>query len=437
MALTGRAALVAAFGALLVGLLLPGWTGLLAVELPLLLAIVYDLLRAAPVRTLRFTRSGDTSVRLGEQADVSLVVTNPARRPLRGVLRDAWPPSSRPVGGAGKDASRHPLTVAAGERTRITTALRPTRRGDRQAARVTVRSLGPLGLAARQGGHAVPWTVRVLPAFESRKHLPAKLARLRELDGQTTVLTRGEGTEFDSLREYVPGDDTRSIDWRATARQSSVAVRTWRPERDRHILVVLDTGRTAAGRVGDAPRLDTAMDATLLLAAVASRAGDRIDLLAYDRRVRATVRGTSARDVLPAFVEAMAPLEAELVEADSRGMAATALRLARRQSLVVLLTGLEPSAVEEGLMPVLPLLTKRHTVLVASVADPRIEEMEHGRGSVDAVYGAAAAARTQEERRVTADRLRRHGVVVVDATPDRLAPEVTDAYLALKAAGRL
>lgn len=439
MALTGRAALVAALGALLVGLLLPGWTGLLAVELPLLLAIVYDLLRAAPVRTLQFTRSGDTSVRLGEQAEVTLVVANPARRPLRGVLRDAWPPSSgtTTVGGTREDAARHPLTIPAGERARVTTVLRPTRRGDRHADRVTVRSLGPLGLAARQGGHAVPWAVRVLPAFDSRKHLPAKLARLRELDGRTTVLTRGEGTEFDSLREYVPGDDTRSIDWRATARQSSVAVRTWRPERDRHILVVLDTGRTAAGRVGGAPRLDTSMDAALLLAAVAARAGDRVDLLAYDRRRRATVRGRSAGDVLPAFVAAMAPLEAELVETDARAMAATALRLARRRSLVVLLTPLEPSAVEEGLLPVLAPLTQRHTVLLGSVADPRIEEMAEARGSVDAVYEAAAAARTRQERLATADRLRRHGVVVVDETPDRLAPRVTDTYLSLKAAGRL
>lgn len=135
----------------------------------------------------------------------------------------------------------------------------------------------------------------MLPPFTSRKHLPSRLARLRELDGRTSVLTRGEGTEFDSLRAYVPGDDTRSIDWRATARQSAVAVRTWRPERDRHILVVLDTGRTSAGRVGDVPRLDAAMDATLLLTALATRAGDRVNLLAYDRRVRAQIQGRTAR----------------------------------------------------------------------------------------------------------------------------------------------
>ncbi|MFE3721531.1 DUF58 domain-containing protein [Streptomyces cyaneofuscatus] len=437
MALTGRTALLAALGSLPVGILAPSWTGMLAVNAPLSLAILCDYALAAPVRTLRFTRSGDTSVRLGDAADVQLTVTNSSRRRLRAQLRDAWPPSSWPTG-TEQAASRHTLTVPPGEQRRLTTVLRPTRRGDRQAERITVRSCGPLGLAARQGNHRVPWTVRVLPPFTSRKHLPSRLARLRELDGRTSVLTRGEGTEFDSLRAYVPGDDTRSIDWRATARQSAVAVRTWRPERDRHILIVLDTGRTSAGRVGDVPRLDAAMDATLLLTALATRAGDRVDLLAYDRRVRARVQGrTSAGDVLATVVDTLASLEPELVETDARGLSTTALSAAPRGSLIVLLTSLEAAPIEEGLLPLLPQLTRRHTVLLAAVSDPRIEEMAKARGTVEAVYDAAAGTQAQAERRSTAEKLQRHGVVVVDATPDTIAPALADAYLALKAAGRL
>ncbi|WP_329119920.1 DUF58 domain-containing protein [Streptomyces sp. NBC_01353] len=436
MALTGRTALLAALGSLPVGILAPSWTGMLAVNAPLSLAILCDYAMAAPVRTLQFTRSGDTTVRLGDGAEVQLTVTNTSRRRLRAQLRDAWPPSSW-LPGTDQAASRQKLTVPAGERRRITTALRPTRRGDRHAERVTVRSYGPLGLAARQGNHTVPWTVRVLPPFTSRKHLPSRLARLRELDGRTSVLTRGEGTEFDSLREYVPGDDTRSIDWRATARQTTVAVRTWRPERDRHILIVLDTGRTSAGRVGDVPRLDAAMDAALLLTALASRAGDRVDLLAYDRRLRAQVQGRSAADVLPAVVNALAPLEPELVETDARSLVATALARAPRRSLLILLTSLDAAPIEEGLLPVLPQLTQRHTVLIASVADPHTAAMAASRGTIDGVYEAAAATQAQAQRHRTADQLRRHGVTVVDATPDNLAPALADAYLALKAAGRL
>jgi uncharacterized protein (DUF58 family) len=436
MALTGRAALLAALGSLPVGILEPSWTGMLAVNGGLALACCVDYALAAPVRHLTLTRTGDTSVRLGEAAEVHLTVTNPSGRKLRARIRDAWPPSSwRP--GTETAASRHELVVPAGERRRLTTRLFPTRRGDRIADRVTIRSYGPLGLLARQGTHRVPWTVRVLPPFTSRKHLPSRLARLRELDGRTSVLTRGEGTEFDSLRDYVPGDDTRSIDWRATARQDKVAVRTWRPERDRHILICLDTGRTSAGRVGDAPRLDAAMDAALLLAALATRAGDRVDLLAHDRRTRAQIQGRGAADVLPAFVNAMATLEPELVETDSRTLVSTILRSAPRRSLVVLLTSLDASPVEEGLLPLLPQLTSRHTVLLASVADPHVADMSKARGTLDAVYEAAAATQSQSQRHRTAEQLTRHGVHVVDATPDTLAPALADTYLSLKAAGRL
>ncbi|MFG2847645.1 DUF58 domain-containing protein [Kitasatospora sp. NPDC048296] len=436
MALTGRTALLAALGALVVGLLLPSWAGIGLVTGAVLLAVLVDLVLAAPVRSLRIDRGGDTTVRLGESASVELTVTNPAGRPLRALVRDAWAPSAwRP--GTAETASRHTLAVPAGERRRAISVLTPSRRGDHHAHRVTVRSHGPLGLAARQGSHDVPWTVRALPPFTSRKHLPSRLARLRELDGRTSVLTRGQGTEFDSLREYLPGDDVRSIDWRASARRHTVAVRTWRPERDRHILVVLDTGRTSAGRVGDAPRLDAALDAALLLTALATRAGDRVDLLAHDARKRAAVVGSSANEILPAFTSAMAVLEPALHETDMRSLVSTALKMAPHRSLIVLLTGLDAAPVEDGLRPLLPLLTKRHEVVLASVADPHLDVLAAGRGTLEAVYGAAAAEQTRADRRATADRLTRHGVTVLDAPPSRIAPALADTYLALKAAGRL
>ena len=431
MALAARTGLLALLGVAVVGLLLPSWGGVLLVGLVVAVGVLVDVALAGSVRGLIFSRSGGGSVRLGEPAEVTLTIGNPGRRRVRGVVRDAWPPS------AGVSVGRHRIDVPPGARRTVVIQLRPTRRGDRRAVRVTVRAVGPLGLAARQGSHEVPCTVRVLPPFHSRRHLPARLARLRELDGRQAVRVRGQGTEFDSLREYVVGDDVRSIDWRASARASDVMVRTWRPERDRHIVLVLDTGRTSAGRVGDAPRLDAAMDAALLLAALASRAGDRVDLLAYDRRVRAAVVGSSAADLLPNLVNAMAPLEPELVESDSRGMIGEVLRRARRRSLVVLLTGLDPAPLEQGLLPVLPMLTTRLRLLLAGVADPRVTEMSHARGSAPAVYEAAAAERALFERRHVSTLLARHGVDVVDATPAELPPALADRYLALKAAGRL
>jgi uncharacterized protein (DUF58 family) len=430
VALTGRAALVALLGVLPVALF-PSTTTVLLVAAALLLAVVVDVALAAPVSRLRLTRSGASGCRLGDEVKVQLSVDNATSRHLRARLRDAWVPS------AGATPRSHELTAPAGERRVLTTTLRPTRRGDRLPDRVTIRSLGPLGVAGRQGRHEVPWRVRVQPPFTSRKFLPEKLDRLRQLDGQLLARTRGQGTEFDSLREYVVGDDVRSIDWRGTARRAEVVVRTWRPERDRRVLVVLDTGRTSAARIGDVPRLDLALDAALLLGALASRAGDRVDLLAFDREVRASVDGAGRQELLARMVDATALLEPTLVETDGRRLVAEVLRRSRRRSLLVLFTALEAAPLREGLLPVLPSLTSRHTVLIASVGDTRVEELAAGRGDADAVYAAAAAEKARSDRRRVTAELGRHGVEVVDAPPAVFASAVADAYLSMKAAGRL
>jgi uncharacterized protein (DUF58 family) len=430
VALTGRTAALALAGALVV-LALRSVTGLVLVEGLLLAGVAADLLLAVPVRAVRVSRRGDTRVRLGESARLTLTVSHGSSRPLRAALRDAWPPS------AGASPRRARLAVPPGGSAALDVTLTPVRRGDASSVCVVVRSFGPLGLAARQGRLAGPWTVRALPPFRSRRHLPEKLSRLRELDGQHRSLLPGQGSEFDSLREYVIGDDVRSIDWRGTARHSDVLVRTWRPERDRRILIVLDTGRTMAGRVGDAPRLDAAMDAAQLLTALAARAGDRLGLIAIDRRVRARVAGVGRSAVLAAVTDAMAPLAAELIEPDGAAMASAVLAHARQRSLVVLLTDLNPAAIEENLLPHLPVLAARHQLLLGAVADPRVDALAAGRGSAPAVYGAAAAERARGERARISAGLQRRGVVVVDAPPDRLPPALADAYLALKAAGRL
>jgi uncharacterized protein (DUF58 family) len=430
MTLTGRAGLAALAGVLVVAVFGAGLASLI-VNAAIVAAIAADLMLAARIGSLRLSRSGDAKIHLGQQGKTTLTIVNAGRRRLRAVVRDGWQPSAMAAPG------RAAIEVEAGLRVRLTTTLTPQRRGDLAAGLVTIRSLGPLGLAGRQRSRPAPFTVRVLPAFLSRKHLPEKLARLRELDGQHKSMIRGQGSEFDSLRAYVMGDDVRSIDWRSSARRGDVLVRTWRPERDRRIVIVLDTGRTSAGRVGGIPRLDASMDAALLLAALAVRAGDRVDLLAVDRRVRARVVGTGRGDVLAAFTNELALLESDLIEPDIGLMIATVLGVARQRCLIVLLTDLNPAAIDIGLLPRVQLLSSRHQVLLAAVADPRIAEMAAGRGGTTAVYEAAAAVTARAERARTAALLRRHGVEVVDAPPDRLAPALADAYLSLKAAGRL
>lgn len=431
MFVTGRAVLAALIAAAVVALVRPTATAAIIGAGALALMLAFDVATAGSVRPLVVARHDPARVRLGGTTTTTLTVTNPGSRRVRGLLRDAWVPS------AGATPDRAALDVPAGQRRVVTTTLTPTRRGDRAADRVTVRALGPLGLAGRQGSHRIPGVVRALPEFPSRRYLPAMYARVRDLDGRSALRVRGAGTEFDSLREYVGGDDTRSIDWRATARRGDVVVRTWRPERDREVLIVVDTGRTSAGRVGDVPRLDAALDAALLLTAVATRAGDRVGLLAYDRDVRARLERPTAAEALPRTMDVLAGLDAALVETDHRAMVAEITARTRRHAFVVVLTSFDAESTDAGLVPMLPRLTGRHTVLVATVTDPALDRLAAGRGDVAAIHAAAAAQVERRQGTHSQELVRQAGAYVISAGPGDLASAVADRYLSLKSAGRL
>ena len=430
MAVSGRFVLLVALG--IVPLVLIGEPWVLGGWMLVVAALTaLDLGVAGSPRQLELSRTVPARVRLGETVQATLLVTNPGSRRVTGVLRDAWQPS------AGAASTRSRISIPSGERRAVTTTLTPFRRGERRAVHVTVRSFGPLGLAARQATLSAPATLRVLPPFDSRKHLPSRLARLRELDGRTSVMIRGQGTEFDSLREYVRGDDVRSIDWRATARRNDLVVRTWRPERDRRVVIVIDSGRTSAARIDNEPRIDTAYESALLLAALASRAGDRVDVVIYDRRVRGRVQGATGADLLSRLVDTMAPVDPELIEMDWAAVPALVRSITSQHSLVVLATSIDAPGASRGLLAVLPQLTRKHTVVVASVTDPSVLAATLDRSDRSAVYRAAAAERALLDGARVSAAVRQLGGEVVTGAPADLPPALADTYIALKAAGRL
>ena len=436
MAISGRFVLLLAFGVVpvvaagLPGLL--GWIGLAAA------VVVVELVIAGSPRRIALARDAPGRLRLGESGASRLLLVNTGERRVRGTVRDAWQPS------AGARPGRQSISLPPGERRTLITTLTPTRRGERRAAHVTVRSFGPLRMAARQATVALPGAVRVLPPFHSRKHLPSRLARLRELDGRSTTMVRGQGTEFDSLREYVRGDDVRSLDWRATARRrdpagggAKLVVRTWRPERDRRVVIVIDSGRTSAARIADEPRIDTAFEASLLLAALATHAGDRVDLLVHDRRVRGRVQGASGAELLARMVDVMAPIDPELIEADWSAVPELVRSVSPQRSLVVLLTAIDTPGSARGLLSILPPLARTHIVVVAAVSDPDVLAATRDRGTRERVYRAASAERALLDAERVAAAIRQSGAEVVTGIPADLPPALADRYLALKAAGRL
>ncbi|HKE97788.1 MAG TPA: DUF58 domain-containing protein [Actinomycetes bacterium] len=434
---------LAAAAALASGVILllpvPAPGGLLLADAALAALALADWLLAPAPGRLGVTRSLPGVVPLGGEAAITWEVANPTARLVRVRLADELAPSLRAA------TRRARLRVPAHGRAGASTLIRPGRRGRFEPAEIVLRVQGPLGLAARQARRRLPGTLRVYPPFHSREEAELRIDKARILEvGLRSAQGRGGGTEFDSLREYGVDDEFRRIDWAATARAGKAIVRTYRAERNQTVLLLLDAGRTMAGRVQDPvlgeslPRLDHAMDAVMMLTAVATRLGDRAGLVAFDDEVRAIVPPGHTREQLTRVTESMYSLEPALVESDYRGAFAESLARFRRRALLVVFTELAEEAVTETLFPALPLIARDHLLVLASVRDPQLIDWS-GAVPTEArtAYRKAAAASALAARRRTVARLGALGATVVDAPPGELAPRLADAYLRVKATGRL
>jgi uncharacterized protein (DUF58 family) len=302
-----------------------------------------------------------------------------------------------------------------------------------------VRTSGPLGLLYRQDRRHHPTSLDVLPPFRSAREAELSLRRARILEvGLRSARGRGGGTDFDSLRELTPDDETRRIDWAATARSHRPIVRTYRAERNQTVLCLLDSGRTMAGRVAGVPRMEHAMDAAMLLAELATGLGDRMGLVAFDQEVNVTIEPSNRRSQRARISELLFDLEPALAESDHLNAVTQVLARHRRRSFLVLLTELSPDTAEHFLLPALPLLVRTHLVVVAAVRDPDVVGWTVGTNAdEEGGFLRAAAISSLSGRDALAARLRGMGTIVIDAEPSRFAGALGDAYLEAKATGRL
>lgn len=406
--------------------------GLLVVDSVLALVALADgLLSVDPARIGIDRRLPGALTLGGPPGVITWAVNNPSGRSVRVAIADELAPSLR--AGRRRIHLRLPGRGSAQESTTVT----PERRGHFVPCELVVRVDGPLGLASRQRRRALEGSIRVLPAFPSRAEAELRIERALTI-GVRSTRDRGRGTDFDSLREYTVDDEFRRMDWSATARTGHAIVRTFRAERNQQVVVLLDAGRQMAAQVAGIPRLEHAMDAAMTLTSVVTRLGDQCGLLAFDSRIRTIVAPGQGASQFVRVVDAVYDLEASLVESDYRSAFAVAASHFRRRSLFVVLTELGEDALVEALIPALPLLLARHLVVVASVSDPQVRRwVAEVPADVGEVYRHAAAGAAVEARSATVSHLRRSGAVVVDAPPRSLAGSVADAYLGLKAEGRL
>ncbi len=393
---------------------------------------VADLLAAVSPRDIEVERSFPSTLTVGQEAEIGWRVSNVSTRTTNVTVADAIWPSF--------EASRRSASIRLEPRRRhrFGAHIAPTRRGRFPFGAVAVRTVGPLGLMARQANHLIPGTIAVMPAYPSRE-LMSKRLRIPLESGVRSVRSRGSGTEFDQLREYAQGDDFRKVDWAATARQQHVVVRDYRTERNQFVIALLDNGRSMAGTVGGAPRVEHAMDAVLGLTQVAGHLGDNVGLLTFDSQVRGIVPARNSKAQFAQVAEAMYLLDPSFDES-AYGVAFTsAAARFRRRSLFVVFTELVDTVIVDALLPALRSLTRTHLVVVAAVRDPDVAAWagESGHAAASDAYRSAAAVAAIDARERTAAKLRAAGALVVDARPGELATSVVDRYLELKSTGRL
>jgi uncharacterized protein (DUF58 family) len=313
--------------------------------------------------------------------------------------------------------------------------LTPVRRGRHPLPAPAVRAVGPLGLGAWHHRPGEDGELVVYPDLPSARRIALAVARGRFLEGgQRGRGPLGLGTEFESIRDYLPDDDVRQVNWRATARMGRPMSNQYRVDRDRELMCLVDCGRLMAAPLGDLTRLDATIDAVTALALVAEELGDRIGAVAFDAEVRRHLR--PRRDGGRAVVQALFDLEPSAVESDYE-LAFRIAEGAKRSFVLVLTDLLEPSAAQ-SLVEAVPVLVRRHEVVVASVADPDLESAvtTPPRRELD-VYAAAAAVDVLEARAEAATLVRRAGAAVIESPPGQLGAACVRAYLRAKARARL
>ncbi len=326
------------------------------------------------------------------------------------------------------------LRIEPGRETTLELPLRPTRRGIVRIVARHARWSGPLGLLRCEIDESLDLSVAVVPNVRAVRQRALQMVAKREFQtGLRVERYVGDGSEFESLREFVTGMDRRAVDWKASARHRMLLCREFRAERDHMVVLCLDTGRLMREPLDGVPRLDHAIHAALQLGYVCLRTGDRVGMHAFADAPQQFVAPQAGVHALQAMQDRMAGLQYGTLETNyTLGMTDLLQRL-RRRSLVVLFTDFVDSVTAELMLRNVRWLAQRHLLLFVAMRDPLLDELaRHEPDDLAAVHRAVVAQDMRRERQLVLERIRRAGAQVLDAGVDELAPGLVDRYLMVK-----
>jgi uncharacterized protein (DUF58 family) len=403
----------------------------LALDLLWVLAFLLDAREAAalPLEEWPVSREAPPAFSVGRPLPVSYLWANELARPVHLLVREELP---APLDWPGREP-RALLLPASGSTTEPL-IFTPARRGKATAGLLHIRALGRWGLAWRQAERLLPWSVIVYPNLRhaALRALPTQAQRRRDA-GQRNIRRLGEGRVFESLHEWGPGEETRTIDWKATARRGKLMARRYEDERRQQVMMMIDAGRMLTAESEGRPRLEAAIDAALELAHSAVLHDDNVGLFVFADQVMRFVPPARGRRALRQVLDALASIEGRMVEPDYPAAFAYLAARHRKRGLTVLFTDVIDRTASDALVAQAGSLRPRHLPLAVTLRDTALERTATRRAvHVEEAYQRAAAEELLEAREGALAELRSHGVLVLDVLPDNAARMVVEQYELLK-----
>ncbi len=407
----------------------------LGYDILLVAAAIVDIVisRKLPAE-FTITREFEKRFAISDAVRVSLIVDNPTTRDLRIKVKDEYPPDMTLY-----ETREADFTVGAQTTAEFFYHLTPPKRGRYEFGQTAMRHLSRLGLVWCQTSLGEPQSVKVYPNMRRAREMELKALGARSfLAIQRRAVRRGEGREFESMRDYVRGDEQRHISWTATARRGKLTTRQYQIERDQTVIIALDAGRLMTGRIGEETKFDTAIHASLALMSACARAGDNCGLVVFGRRVRKYLPPKRGLEHIDAVLEALHDLEPELIEPSyARGFQFIASN-SKKRSFVVILTDLVDKDSSKELINSLKLLRPRHLPLVVTIGDRDLNAaVSHAPTDIKDVFTQSAAEEIIHQRESALKLVETLGGLALDVTAQTLAPKLLETYLMVKERGML
>ena len=393
----------------------------------LLAAAAADALLAPRRRDLRVERRSPARLSLGATGEETLVLRNAGPRDARLRVTDDLPTILVREGEEVRE-----VVVPAGREAEVSWTVRAEERGDAVLGDVHLRVTGPLGLVWLQRREPRADAIRVQPGvLEVRRYRLLGLRHRLHEAGIRNVRQRGEGGAFESLREYVRGDDPRTLDWKASARRGSLTVRQYEAERRQNVMLAIDAGRLMTQKVAGRERIDFALSSALLLADVASLHGDRVGLLVFADRVEQYL--PPARASLSRLADALGAVQARMVEPNYPAAFTYLAAQLRRRSLLVMFTDVIDVEASGALVSHLMRAAGRHLPLAVAIRNPELEATATAPAEDEAaVFRRVAAEELLQARAAALTAMQRAGVLVADTRPQDAVPAAVNKYLEVK-----